>query len=121
MYGHRQITLSAMIVIAAAVAAAVAQLLNGDGLTAALGGALVLVYAGLERLFTVLGRRGSFHHGMLVGLSGSLIRMVVVLGCLVAVGLLDRSGFAACAGGFLAAFTVYLAGSAAMPVTQAGR
>lgn len=76
---------------------------------ACLGGGLVLVYWALEALAWRRAERASFNGAIAVALAGAALRLAVVLGVLVAVGLLARPAFATAALSFLAAFTVYMA------------
>ncbi len=76
---------------------------------ACLGAGLVLVYWGLEVLAWRRAERTSFNGAVAVALGGAALRLVAVLGALVAVGLLARPAFATAALSFLAAFTVYAA------------
>lgn len=108
-------------VAATGVAAVLAHVINGHALTAAVGGGLVVLYWGLERLFAVLGQRGSFARGLCVGLAGMAVRLTVVVGCLVVVGLVDREGFAACSVAFLAVFTLHLAVSTTLLAVHPSR
>jgi len=105
--GKGQLCLAGAIVLATVAAAVVAQLIDGQALAAGIGGALVVVYWALERVFSAAGRRGSFGHAVGIGVAGMMARLAVVLGALVAVGLVDREGFAACALTFLGLFTLY--------------
>ena len=80
----------------------------GQPVWAAVAGAgLVLVYWGLEALTW---RRARDRQDLALGvaLSGMLVRVVVVLAGLVAIGLLDRPAFATAALSFVAAFSAYL-------------
>jgi hypothetical protein len=98
------------ILLAMVVLSAVVALLAGAAVAAAAGGAaLVLVVWLIERASIRLGDRGSFAHGLLVGLAGMVVRLAVVLGALVAVGVLaDRATFTAAVVSFVAAYTVYV-------------
>jgi hypothetical protein len=85
----------------------VAGLLGRSVWAALLGAALVVVYWSLELLTVKLGSRGSFSNALAVGLGGMMIRFAVVLGALVAVGLLARPAFPEAALSFLIAYSAY--------------
>lgn len=119
--GRKRLYAGGLLVAATAAAAAVGGALGDHAAAAALGGGLVLVYWLLDQLFTALGRHGSFAQALGIGLAGMAVRLAVVLGCLVAVGLLDRPGFAACSLAFLAVFTLHLAVSTSVPALRASR
>jgi hypothetical protein len=85
----------------------VAGLLGRSVWAAALGATLVVVYWLLELLTARLGARGSFANALAVGLGGMMIRFAVVLGVLVAVGLLARPAFPEAALSFLIVYSVY--------------
>lgn len=72
-----------------------------------MGAALVLLYWVVERTSARLGRRGSFVHGVVVGVAGMILRLALVLGALVGVGLLDRPAFPDAALSFLATYSLY--------------
>ena len=105
---RREPALPVLLATAAAVAG-VALLAGGDAVAAAGGALLAAVLWFLERLTVRLGERGSFGHGLLVGLLGMVLRLAVSLGVLAAVGVLaDRDTFTAFVLGFLTGYTVYL-------------
>lgn len=99
-----------IVVLAVAVVAcvAVAALAGGTVWSAAVGSLLVVVYWLLERLFARLGAKGSFGHGMAVGVGGMAVRLALVVGVLVAIGVTARDAFASAALAFLATYTVYM-------------
>ena len=104
----RQAVLSILLATAAVVAAA-ALLAGGDPLSAFAGALLVVGLWLLELAAVRAGSRGSFAHGLLVGLLGMVIRLAVALGILVAVGVLaSRATFVAFVLGFVASYTIYL-------------
>ncbi|HMK93662.1 MAG TPA: hypothetical protein VK576_11750 [Thermoleophilia bacterium] len=93
----------------AAVVAGVALLAGGDAVAAAGGVLLAAVLWLLERLTVRLGERGSFSHGLMVGLLGMVLRVAIAIGVLAAVGVLaDRATFTAFVLGFVTGYTVYL-------------
>lgn len=87
------------------LAAVVALLVGAAWWAAAYGAGLVLVYWGLDRLFTALGQSGSMQRAVLLSVGGVAVRLVVVGAALAAFGLLARPEFATAAIAFLAVFT----------------
>ena len=85
----------------------VAAVLGQPVWAALLGGGLMLLYWGLELLTW---RRARDREGLALGLAvgGMGVRLAVVLGVLVLVGVLARPAFATAALSFLAGFTAYL-------------
>lgn len=73
---------------------------------AVLGASLALLSWSLEMLGLRRAERASFNGAVAVAVGGMVLRLAVVLGVLVVVGLLDRAAFPAAALSFLAAFTV---------------
>jgi len=93
----------------AAAVAGVALLAGGDAVAAAAGALLAVVLWLLERLTVRLGQRGSFGHGLAVGLLGMVVRLAVALGALTAVGVwAAKTTFTAFVLGFITGYTVYL-------------
>jgi hypothetical protein len=74
---------------------------------AVLGAGLVIVYWALDMLALRRANEGTFAHALGVALGGMALRLAVVLGALVVVGVLERPAFATAAVAFLASFTVY--------------
>ncbi len=74
---------------------------------AALGAGLALVFWGLEYLGWRRVREATFNAAVAVALGGMVLRLAVVLGVLVVVGVLARPAFATAAISFVAGFTVY--------------
>jgi hypothetical protein len=92
------------VVVAAMLVAAV----TGHAVwAAAIGGGLALLYWGLESLGWRRVRRASFNGAVAVALGGMVLRLGLVLGVLVVIGVLDRDAFATAALSFLAGFTAY--------------
>lgn len=97
------------LVLAAVTVASVvvAALLSQPLWAALLGGLLMFAYWGLEALtWRRAKRRDDLALGLAVG--GMGMRLAVVLGVLVVVGVLARPAFPAAALSFMAGFTVYL-------------
>jgi hypothetical protein len=88
-------------------AVVVAALLDKPVWAALVGGGLMLVYWGLEALTW---RRAREREGLALGLAigGMGVRLAVVVGVLVLVGVLARPAFATAALSFMAGFTVYI-------------
>jgi apolipoprotein N-acyltransferase len=81
---------------------------TGRPVWAAVAGAgLALVFWGLECLSWRRARQASFNGAVAVALGGMALRLAVVVGALVVIGVLDRAAFATAAVSFLAGFTVY--------------
>lgn len=98
----------ALLLVLSVCCAAVAALTGRDVVTALVGALLVVVYWLVERLTEWVGRRGSFGWAMAVGLVGMVLRLGLVVGGLVLVGLLDRPGFVDAVVSFVVVYTVYL-------------
>jgi hypothetical protein len=100
----------AAILAAAVTACVVVALLTGRHAAGAAAGALLVPLYWLgERAAARLGaREATFARALLVGLGGMVARLAVVLGVLVAIGVLWRDQFAAAAVAFLATYTVYM-------------
>jgi len=97
------LALSGMTAACVAVAAA-----TGNPVwAAALGAGLALLMWALEYLAWRRARSASFNGAVAVALGGMVLRLAVVMGVLVVVGILDRAAFATAALSFLAGFTVY--------------
>jgi hypothetical protein len=97
-----------LVLAAVMVASLVVAAVLGQPLWAALlGSGLMFAYWGLEALTW---RRARDREGLALGLAvgGMGIRLAVVLGVLVVVGLVARPAFATAALSFMAGFTVYL-------------
>jgi hypothetical protein len=97
-----------MVLAAVTAACAIVAALLGQPVWAALlGSGLMFAYWGLEALTW---RRAREREGLQLGLAvgGMGLRLAVVLGVLVLVGLLARPAFAAAALSFMAGFTAYL-------------
>jgi hypothetical protein len=91
------------------VASVVVAALAGQPVwAAALGAGLALGYWALEALAWRRGAAVPFGAALGVALGGMVLRMALVLGGLVLVGLLARPAFATAALSFLAGFTVYV-------------
>lgn len=88
--------------------AVVALLVGGNAATALAGGLLVVVYWLVELLAARVGGAGSFSRAIAVGLGGMVLRLAVVVGGLVVIGLVDRSGFIDAALSFVVVYTIYL-------------
>lgn len=104
---HKQAIAPLVLVAATAVCVAVAALAGRPVWAAALGAGLVLAYWAMEALTW---RRARERRDLALGLAvgGMALRLAVVLGVLVLVGVLARAAFATTALAFLACFTVYL-------------
>ncbi len=85
----------------------VAGLLGREAWAAVLGATLVIVYWFIERTAARLGTRGSFGSALGIGLAGMAVRFAVVLGALVALGLLARPAFPEAVLSFLLAYSLY--------------
>jgi len=109
MSAHRQLYVLAVTAGATLVAAILAWVLGVEVWAAALGAALVLVYWGVGGLFAGLAGRAATSVAVGIGVAGMVARLTLVVGCLIAVGLLARPSFATCAVSFLAVFNVSLA------------
>jgi hypothetical protein len=96
------LVLGGMVVGCTAAAAA----LGRPAWAAALGAGLALLSWAFEYLGWRRAKQASFNGAVAVALGGMVLRMAVVLGVLVVVGLFDRAAFATAALSFLAAFTV---------------
>ena len=97
------LALGGMVAVCVAVAAATGK----PVWAAALGAGLGLVMWAFEYLGWRRARDASFNGAVAVALGGMVLRLAVVLGVLIVVGLLDRDAFATAALSFLASFTVY--------------
>jgi hypothetical protein len=99
----------ALVLIGLVVLAAVVAVLLGKSVWAtSLGAALVVVYWLLELLFIRRARQASSGGAVAVTLAGMLVRFVIVLGSLVALGVWRRPVFLDAVVGFLGAYTVYM-------------
>ena len=103
----RQAIVPLTLAAAAVVCVVVAVLAGRPAWAAALGAGLVLAYWGMEALTW---RRARERRDLALGLAvgGMALRLAVVLGVLVVVGVFARAAFATTALAFLACFTVYL-------------
>ena len=88
--------------------AVVAALAARDSVTALIGALLVVAYWAIERLAMRVGRRGAFQWAMAVALVGTALRLAIVVGGLVIVALVDRSGFVEALVSFVVVYTIYL-------------
>ncbi len=88
--------------------AAVAAIAGRDVVAALAGALLVVAYWAIERFAARVGSRGSFGWAMAVGLGGMVLRLAIVVGGLVVVGVVDRPGFLDAVVSFVAVYTVYL-------------
>lgn len=89
------------------VAALVTWSLGADVALAAVGAALGLLYSLLELGTLLLASRGSFGRSVAVGVGGMVLRLLIMLAALAAIGLLTtREQTLAAVLGFIAAFTV---------------
>jgi hypothetical protein len=104
---HKQAIAPLVLVAATVVCVAVAALAGQPVWAAALGAVLVLAYWAIEALTW---RRARERRDLALGLAvgGMALRLAVVLGVLVLVGVFARAAFATAALAFLACFTVYL-------------
>jgi hypothetical protein len=98
----------ALLLALSAGCAIVALGVSRNPVTALAGGLLVVVYWLIELLAARVGRDGSFGRAIAVGLGGMAVRLGVVVAGLVAVGLVDRSGFMEATLSFVVVYTVYL-------------
>jgi hypothetical protein len=102
--------------------ALVALLAGASAATALAGGLLVVVYWLIELLAARVGSAGSFGRSIAVGLGGMAVRLGVVVGGLVVIGLVDRSGFLAAVLSFVVVYTIYLGARLwRHPALRAGR
>lgn len=90
------------------MSAVVAALVGRPVWAAALGAGLCVGYWALEALAWRRGAAVPFGTALGVALGAMVLRLTLVLGALVLVGLLARPAFATAALAFLAAFTVYV-------------
>jgi len=104
----RQAVVAVALLAVAVACGLVAAITHCPVWAAALGAGLAVVYWGLETLAWRRARRASFNGAVAVALGGMALRLAVVLGALVIVGLLDRAAFATTALCFLAGLTVYM-------------
>lgn len=88
--------------------ATVAAFIGQPVWAALLGAGLVVLYWGLEALAWRRARSGSFNQAVAAALGGAVLRMAVVLGCLVMVGVFAPEAFPVVAIAFVVSFTVYL-------------
>lgn len=96
------------VLVAVTIAAAGVALVAGRPVwAAAFGAGLVLAYWALDMFALRRANEGTFAHALGVALGGMALRLAVVLGALVGVGMLARPAFATAAVAFLIAFTVY--------------
>lgn len=120
--GVRPLVLPASLVLGTGMSVVTAAVLRSSILGVVVGAALVAAYWGLEALFTRLGQAGSFGHGLLVGLGGMVVRLAVVVGGLLCVGLLaPRQFFLACVLSFVGLFTLTLVVHLSLLARQVGR
>jgi hypothetical protein len=100
------------ILAVAGVACVVVALLVGSGVAGAVvGSCVVLVLYLLEAAAVRRGEReASFARAMLIGVVGMVVRLLVAVGVLVAIGVLWRSQFSAAALSLAAVYTVYVFG-----------
>ncbi len=97
------------LLLALSAACAVVALVAGRNAATALAGALLVVaYWAVERLAARVGRDGPFGRAIAVGLGGMVVRLALVVGGLVVIGLIDRAGFVEAAFSFVAVYTIYL-------------
>lgn len=97
-------TLSVVVVVAALVAAAIGR----PVWAAALGAALALAYWGIEALSWRRGVEAEIKAAIVVAVGGMALRLVLVFGVLLLIGLLAQGALATAAISFLAAFTLYV-------------
>lgn len=98
-----------LILVAITVAAvAVAAVAGKPVWAAALGAGLMLASWAVEALVWRRGSAAPFGAALGVALGGMVLRLALVLGVLVLVGVLARPAFATAAVSFLAALTVYV-------------
>ena len=98
----------ALLIALSAGCAVVAAAAGRDVVTALIGALLVVVYWAVERLATRIGGRGTIQWAMVVGVVGMVVRLMIVVGGLVIVGLVDRPGFLDAIVSFVVVYTVYL-------------
>jgi len=91
-----------------AISAGVAVAVSADPLFAVLGSLLVVAYWLLELLTLRLAEQGSFSNALVAALGGMVLRMGLVVGALILIGVLAREEFATAALAFLGTFTVYI-------------
>ena len=97
------------LLLALSAACAVIALVAGRNPATALAGALLVVaYWAVERLAARVGRDGPFGRAIAVGLGGMVVRLALVVGGLVVIGLIDRASFIEAAFSFVAVYTIYL-------------
>ncbi len=98
-----------LLLIATTLACAtVAAFLDQPVWAALLGAGLVVLYWGLEALAWRRARTGSFNRAVAAAVGGAVLRMAVVLGCLVLVGVFATAAFPVVAVAFVVSFTAYL-------------
>ena len=91
-----------------AISAGVAVAVSADPFFAVLGSLLVVAYWLLELLTLRLAEQGSFSNALVAALGGMVLRMGLVVGALILIGVLAREEFATAALAFLGTFTVYI-------------
>jgi len=98
----------ALLLALSAGCAVVAAAAGRDVVTALLGALLVVVYWAIERLAARFGARGSLQWAMVVGVVGMVLRLAIVVGGLVIIGLVDRPGFVDAVVALVVVYTIYL-------------
>ncbi len=88
--------------------AGVAAAAGRDVVTALIGALLVVVYWAVERLAARIGAHGTIQLAMVIGVVGMVVRLTIVVGGLVIIGLVDRPGFLDAIVSFVVVYTVYL-------------
>jgi hypothetical protein len=104
---RREPVLTLLLALSAACAA-IALVAGRNAATALAGALLVVAYWLVERLAARVGRDGPFGRAIAVGLGGMVVRLAIVVGGLVVIGLIDRAGFVEAAFSFVAVYTIYL-------------
>jgi C4-dicarboxylate transporter len=98
-----------IVLVAVTIAGAGVALAAGRPVwAAALGAGLVIVYWVLDMLALRRANEGTFAQAMAVAFGGMALRLAVVLGALIAVGVFARPAFVTAAVAFLVTFTVYM-------------
>ena len=98
----------ALLLALSAGCAVVAAAAGRDVVTALLGALLVVVYWAIERLAARVGTRGSLQWAMAVAVVGMVLRLAIVVGGLVIIGLVNRPGFVDAVVSLVVVYTIYV-------------
>lgn len=98
----------ALLLALSAGCAVVAAAAGRDVVTALLGALLVVAYWAIERLAARVGTRGSLQWAMAVAVVGMVLRLAIVVGGLVIIGLVNRPGFVDAVVSLVVVYTIYV-------------